>query len=70
MELIKGSMIISTKDIQIITGKTYNKANKEHVAVRDALGKDKQNYKLSIKEYCDYFQLDYDEVVRHLNAYR
>ena len=68
-ERIKGSMIITPKDIQIITGKHYSKALVEHELVRDALGKPKHG-KLTIKEYCEYFQLNYQEVITHLNNHR
>lgn len=68
MESLKGGLLITAKDIEIITGHNISYATKEHQAVRDALGK--KTKKLTVKEYCDYCELDYQEVIHHLNKYR
>ena len=69
MEQLKGGILITPKEIQALTGSSLNAAQKEHKAVRDALGK-KKSKRLTVKEYCDYFELDWDEVVSYLNPYR
>jgi type IV secretory pathway VirB4 component len=68
MEQLKGGILISPKDIQIITGLSNNRASREHQAIRDALGKTCK--RLTIKEYCDYNQLNLEEVITYLNANR
>ena len=68
MEKLKGSVFITSKDIQNLTDKTYKSANKEHLAIRDALGK-KEN-RLTVKEYCKFYNLNYNEIVESLNEYR
>jgi hypothetical protein len=69
MEQLKGGILITPKEIQALTGYSLNAAQKEHKAVRDAIGKRKSK-RLTVKEYCEYFELDWDEVVRYLNPYR
>lgn len=69
MEQLKGGLLISSKEIQAITGFTFKAAQKEHKAVRDALGKLKSK-RLTVKEYCDYYEIDYQEIVSFLNPYR
>ncbi len=68
MEKLKGSMLIFPSDIQIITGFTKKVAEREHRVVRDALGK--KSKRLSVRAYCSFFELDYQEVVAVLNPYR
>ena len=66
---IKGGMLITPRDIQLITGSNCdNSSRREHRTVRDALGK--KSKRLSIKEYCDYWELDFQETVEFLNANR
>ena len=66
---IKGSIFITVKEIQILNGSpSYEVARREHQKVRKALNK-KGKY-LTIKEYCDYFEVSYDTVVEYLNDYR
>jgi len=69
MEELKGGLLITSKEIQAITGYTFKAAQKEHRAVRDALGKTKSK-RLTVKEYCEYYELDYNEIVIFLNPYR
>lgn len=68
MEKLKGSMLIFPSDIQIITGFTKKVAEREHRTVRDALAK--KSKRLSVRQYCNYFELDYQEVVTAINPYR
>ncbi|MBD3638147.1 MAG: hypothetical protein HUJ25_12415 [Crocinitomicaceae bacterium] len=66
---IKGGMLITPKDIQLITGTNCaNTARREHRTVRDAFGI--TTTRLSIKMYCEYWQLDYEETVEFLNTNR
>lgn len=68
MGKLKGAMLITPKEIQLITGKGYGACHREHQAIRDSLGI--KNNRLTVKEYCDYNQFDYEEVVNHLNQNR
>ncbi len=68
MENLKGGIFITPKDIQILTNGHIVRARIDHLAVRDALGKTSK--KLTVREYCDYHQLDYDTVVAHINTFR
>ncbi len=66
---LKGGMLITARDIQIITGSISDEsARREHRTVRDALGKTKP--RLSIKEYCDYWELNLEETLNFLNENR
>lgn len=68
MEQLKGSIFITPKDIQIINDCSIRSAQEDHRAVRDSLKI--TNGKLSVKQYCDYYGLDYDLIVFHLNPFR
>lgn len=68
MEKLKGGILITPKDIEVITGYSSRVASREHLFVRDALGK--TGKRLTVKEYCDFYELDYDEVVEIINPYR
>ena len=64
-EKLKGGIFITSYDIMIITGvDNLNSAQREHRQVRDTLGK--KSKRLSIKDYCDYWELDYDDIVNFL----
>lgn len=68
-EKLKGGIFITPHDILAITGASnLNYAQQEHRQVRDALGK--KSKRLSIKDYCDYWELDYDEIVNFLISNR
>lgn len=67
-EKLKGSMFITTKDIQIINDYERKKAERELRTIADILQKDRN--KISVKAYCDYWDLDYQEVIEHINPYR
>ena len=47
--------------MRLIGSDSYSSTAKEHVAIRDALSK-KKRAKLTIKEYCDYEELDFNYV--------
>lgn len=66
MENLKGSILISTKDIQIIEDCCSKIARKELIGLRDAIGKEK----VTVKDYCNYWQLDMTDVINCLNKYR
>jgi hypothetical protein len=68
MEELKGGLLITAKEVQRITGFTLKVAQREHRCVRDSLGK--KSKRLTVKEYCNYFELDYQEIVIFLNSYR
>jgi hypothetical protein len=68
MEELKGSIYITPKEIQHLTGKGYGAAHREHLQIRDALGK--RNNNLAVEEYCEYNQVRYETVVRKLNKIR
>ena len=66
---IRGGMLMTARDILIITGGScLNSAYREHLQVRDSLGK--KSKRLSIKEYCEYWELDYWETMAFLKANR
>lgn len=66
---IKGGMLITVRDIELITG-TNNTAvaRREHLTIRDALGK--KSKRLTIKEYCDYWEIDFQETFDFLKDNR
>lgn len=65
---LKGGIFITPKEIELITGLSRNRAYLEHLAIRDALGK--TGKRLTVREFCKYNLLDYDEVVAYINPYR
>ncbi len=65
---LKGGIFITPKEIQILTNHSFRRSQVEHQSIRDALGK--KGKRLTVKEYCEYEQLDYQEVVAALNPYR
>lgn len=66
---IRGGMILTPRDIQLITGTDCARtARREHINTREALGK--KSKRLTIKEYCDYWEIDYEETVTFLNDNR
>lgn len=68
MSKLKGGILITPKDIEVITGYTNRVARREHLFVRDALGK--KSKRLTVREYCDFYELDYNEVVESINPFR
>ncbi|WP_343636308.1 hypothetical protein [Fluviicola sp.] len=65
---LKGGIFITPKEIELITGLSINRARLEHQAIRDALGK--PGNRLTVREFCEYNLLDFDEVVAYINPYR
>lgn len=66
---IRGGILITPKDIQLITGSSCNaSARREHLNIRDALGI--KGKRITIKTYCDYWELNYEEIVNFLNDNR
>lgn len=60
---------MTPRDIQLITGNmSIRVAQKEHLSIREALGRDEK--RLTIKEYCTHWGLDYDEICEFLNDNR
>lgn len=68
MERLKGSIFITAKDIQIITECSLRAAKTEHKTIRDVLGV--LHKRLTVKQYCDYWGIDYDMVVFQINNFR
>jgi hypothetical protein len=58
---MQGGIFLTTKDVMILLGcDHYNTANRLRLSVKDALGK-KSNL-ITIKEYCEYEELDFTYV--------
>ena len=66
MENLKGSILLSSKDIQLIEGICLKVARKELISLRDVLEKEK----VTVKDYCNYWKLDMTDVTNCLNKYR
>lgn len=66
---IKGGILISPDDIMLITGNFGERAaQREHQTIRDSLGI--KTKRLSVKQYCQYWNLDYDEIIEFLHENR
>lgn len=58
-------IFLTIKDLMRITGvENYYSVARAHLAIRDAICKGKR--KLTIREYCKYEGLDYDEMLKFL----
>ncbi|HRD39400.1 MAG TPA: hypothetical protein PLC65_12270 [Bacteroidia bacterium] len=58
---MEGGIFLTIKDLQKLLGTdSYVTANREHLSIRDALGKKSKH--LTIKEYCEYEELDFTYV--------
>jgi hypothetical protein len=68
MEQLKGGLFITAKEISLVTGLHIRNAQKEHQQIRDTFGR--KGRKLTIRQFCLYNELDYEEVVAFLNQYR
>jgi hypothetical protein len=66
---ITAVMVIYTKDVQHIIGKTDRTARKLMKAIRKKLGKEKHQM-ISVHEFCEYTGLPEDEVFRRLEHHR
>jgi len=66
---LKGSILVTVKEIQIIIGSSsYEVARREHQKVRQALKKTSKY--LTLKEYCEYFEIPYNDAIEFINRYR
>ena len=65
---VLGVNALNIENKNIMAGSRLYSENYEHLQVRDALGK--KSKRLSIKAYCDYWELDYEMTVAFLNANR
>ena len=64
---MEGGIFLTIKDVQMLLGfDNYNTANRIHLSVRDALGK--KSKLITIKEYCEYEELDFDYVWNYLRG--
>lgn len=58
---MEGGIFLTVKDLMKITGSNnYNSCGNLHRAIRDSIAKGKK--KLTVKEYCDHEQIDFDYV--------
>jgi len=60
------SIYLTIKELRKLLGWTYNAAAKEHLAIRDSLGK--KDGRLTIKEYCEYEKVDFNYVWEYLRG--
>lgn len=61
--------LLSIKDLMRIRGLSrYNSAQEEHQTIRDALSEGGEKRYLTVREYCDYESLPYDEVIAFLTG--
>ena len=67
-EQLKGGIFITPKDIQILNNCSLKQAKRDHLALRDILNIKHQ--KLTLRAYCDYYDVDYNTAVSYLNPYR
>ena len=69
MERLKGGIFISPKDIQTLYGwVNLRSAQREHQTIRDAL--EITNGLLTLKQFCEYKDLNEQEVISYLNPFR
>lgn len=68
MEELKNGLYITVKDIQILNGCSLKTAQRSHRTLRDALSK--SSNKITVYEYCNYHDIDVNEVIGYLNKYR
>jgi hypothetical protein len=60
-----GGIFLTAKDLQLLMGiDSYSAASRIHLGIRDALGK--KNKRLTIKEYCEFEELDFEYVWTYL----
>lgn len=60
-------IIITTNDVVFLMGKSESYAQKLIKAIRDAYGK-KKHQPISIRLFCDYMDLSYEEVFNTVNG--
>jgi len=59
--------ICKVKDIMILLGCSKNTAYKEFITAKDALKKSKKQF-MTLKEFCIYIGVSYDEAVMQLTG--
>lgn len=58
---MNGGIFLSAKELMILTGsQNYSSCANTHRAIRDAIADGKR--KLTIKEYCDFYKIDFEYV--------
>jgi len=58
---MEGGIFLTIKDLMKLIGSdSYSSSAREHISIRDSLGKDKK--KVTIKEYCEYEGIDFNYV--------
>ncbi len=67
-ETLIGSVLITTEEIQFINGGNIEQAIREHETVRKSLGFGSET--LMVSQYCEYYDLDQDEIFDFLNGIR
>jgi len=66
---IKGGIYISTKEIQLLSGSTcIRTAQREHKRIRKKLGV--KSGRLTIRQYCEYYEIRYQDILNYLKQYR
>lgn len=65
-EKLKGGIFITTKDIQVLNGGSLRQAQREYLTIKDIL----QVKKLTVSDYCEYYNIDQETVIKYLNNYR
>ena len=61
---MEGRIFMTIRDLQELLGVHYDTACKIHLGIRDSLRK-KSKY-ITIKEYCKYEEVDFEEVWNYL----
>lgn len=68
MVQLKGGIFITAKEIGLVTGLHIRNAQKEHQTIRDTFGS--KGRKVTIRQFCQYNELDMEEIIEFLNRYR
>lgn len=64
---MEGGIFLTIKDLMKLIGSdSYTSVGKEHMAIRDAL--EKRSKKITIKEYCEYEEIDFNYVWEFLRG--
>jgi hypothetical protein len=67
-ERLRGGNLITPEEIELISGYDTDVAKREHENICEQLGI--ENGQLTVKAYCTFCDLDYDEIVSFLNPTR
>ncbi len=63
-----GSVLITIEEIQMINGGSLEHAEAEHRNTRESLNTGSEQ--LMVSQYCEYYDLDQDEIFEFLNGHR